>query len=50
MENSKYLPLDEKHPTTPLSPYGLTKLFGEKYLDYTSNNKENFKSYFFKIL
>ena len=39
----KYLPIDEKHPTTPLSPYGLTKLFGEKCIDYASNNNENFK-------
>jgi UDP-glucose 4-epimerase len=27
----EYLPIDEKHPTNPLSPYGLSKLTGEKY-------------------
>ncbi len=27
----KYLPIDEKHPTEPKSPYGLSKLVGEKY-------------------
>ena len=27
----KYLPIDEKHPTEPKSPYGLSKLTGEKY-------------------
>lgn len=26
-----YLPIDEKHPTNPISPYGLSKLTGEKY-------------------
>lgn len=27
----KHLPLDEKHPTNPISPYGLSKLCSEKY-------------------
>ncbi len=27
----KKLPVDEEHPTNPLSPYGLSKLTGEKY-------------------
>lgn len=27
-----YFPADEKHPTRPLSPYGITKLCIEKYL------------------
>ncbi len=27
-----YFPADEEHPTRPLSPYGITKLTGEKYL------------------
>jgi len=26
-----YLPIDEKHPTFPISPYGITKLTVEKY-------------------
>ena len=26
-----YLPIDEKHPTHPMSPYGLSKLTGERY-------------------
>ena len=29
-----YLPTDEKHPSHPLSPYGVAKLTIEKYLDY----------------
>lgn len=29
--NPQYLPIDEKHPTNPLSPYGLSKLMGGKY-------------------
>ncbi len=27
-----YFPADEDHPTRPISPYGITKLSGEKYL------------------
>lgn len=27
----QYLPIDEKHPLNPVSPYGLSKLTGEKY-------------------
>ncbi|MEF8709918.1 MAG: NAD-dependent epimerase/dehydratase family protein [Candidatus Accumulibacter propinquus] len=30
--NSKYLPVDEHHPTDPLVSYGITKLVIEKYL------------------
>ena len=26
-----YLPIDERHPTNPMSPYGLSKLTGERY-------------------
>lgn len=29
-----YFPADEDHPTWPISPYGVTKLTGEKYLFY----------------
>lgn len=32
--NPEYLPIDEKHPTNPISPYGVSKLFTEKYLNY----------------
>ncbi|HIE41275.1 MAG TPA: NAD-dependent epimerase/dehydratase family protein [Candidatus Aenigmarchaeota archaeon] len=27
-----YLPIDEKHPTNPISPYGISKLAAEKYV------------------
>ncbi len=27
----EYVPIDEKHPNQPLSPYGISKLAGEKY-------------------
>jgi len=30
----EYFPADEKHPTSPLSPYGISKLAVEKYLFY----------------
>lgn len=29
-----YFPADEKHPTDPISPYGITKLTVEKYLHF----------------
>lgn len=29
---SAYLPIDEKHPVVPMSPYGLSKLTGELYV------------------
>jgi UDP-glucose 4-epimerase len=29
--NAAYLPIDESHPTNPISPYGITKLAAEKY-------------------
>ena len=29
-----YFPADEEHPTWPISPYGITKLAGEKYIHY----------------
>jgi UDP-glucose 4-epimerase len=30
----RYLPIDEKHPQTPESPYGISKMVGEHYLRY----------------
>ena len=30
--NPQYLPIDENHPTIPMSPYGLSKLTMEKYI------------------
>ncbi|MDY6973304.1 MAG: NAD-dependent epimerase/dehydratase family protein [Thermodesulfobacteriota bacterium] len=30
--DSNYLPIDEKHPLDPTSPYGISKLAGEKYV------------------
>ena len=30
----EYFPADEKHPTNPVSPYGISKLAGEKYISY----------------
>ena len=30
----KYFPVDERHPTDPISPYGISKLAAEKYLYY----------------
>jgi UDP-glucose 4-epimerase len=33
----KYLPIDEKHPTDPLTSYGITKLAIEKYLHLFSH-------------
>jgi len=32
------LPVDEGHPTDPVSPYGVTKLLGEKYLQCYAHN------------
>lgn len=29
--NAEYLPINEQHPTDPVSPYGITKLAAEKY-------------------
>jgi len=34
----KYYPADEKHPLSPISPYGVAKLSVEKYLYYYSYN------------
>ena len=33
----EYFPADEKHPTSPVSPYGITKLTIEKYLFFYKN-------------
>ena len=32
----RYIPIDEKHPTEPLSPYGLSKLMGEYVARFVS--------------
>lgn len=38
--NPKYIPIDESHPTQPMSNYGASKLAGEKYaLAYAMNSK-----------
>jgi UDP-glucose 4-epimerase len=34
----EYFPADEKHPTSPVSPYGVAKLAIEKYLYYFNKN------------
>lgn len=34
--NPKYLPIDENHPTEPMSPYGLSKLTMEKYIQLSN--------------
>lgn len=36
--NPKYLPIDERHPTVPLSPYAASKLAGEAYCDAFSSS------------
>ncbi len=33
--NPKYLPIDEQHPAEPMSPYGLSKLTMEKYIQFS---------------
>lgn len=36
----KYIPIDESHPTSPMSNYGVSKLAGEKYAHaYATNTK-----------
>lgn len=35
--NPQYLPIDESHPTHPMSPYGLSKLTVEKYLEIANS-------------
>lgn len=32
--NPDYLPLDERHPLRPVSPYGISKMVAEHYLSY----------------
>ncbi len=34
----RYLPVDEEHPTNPISPYGASKLAGEKYVQLYGYN------------
>jgi len=36
--NPKYIPIDESHPTSPLSNYGASKLAGEKFSQSYSRN------------
>lgn len=36
--NPKYLPIDEEHPTNPISPYGISKLTSEKYVSLIPNH------------
>ena len=38
--NPKYLPIDENHPTEPMSPYGLSKLTMEKYIQLSGDSTE----------
>ena len=42
----QYVPIDEKHPTNPLSPYGQTKLDFENYLAKVKNLKYVILRYF----
>jgi UDP-glucose 4-epimerase len=35
---TKYLPVDERHPTEPVNLYGLTKLIGEELCEYYARN------------
>lgn len=35
--NPQYLPVDENHPVNPMSPYGLSKLTVEKYLEISNS-------------
>lgn len=36
----QYLPMDEKHPQLPESPYGITKMVAEHYLRYFSAGRQ----------
>ncbi|RLI97797.1 MAG: hypothetical protein DRO99_02420 [Candidatus Aenigmatarchaeota archaeon] len=36
--NPQYVPVDEKHPKNPISPYGVSKLAGEGYCKAYANN------------
>jgi len=40
--NPAYLPVDEKHPTAPINPYGISKVACESYLKYYAS-KFNFQ-------
>ena len=37
--NPKYLPIDEEHPTEPISPYGASKLAGEQIIKSTQASR-----------
>ncbi|MGA8475066.1 MAG: NAD-dependent epimerase/dehydratase family protein [Candidatus Cybelea sp.] len=38
--NPQHLPIDEKTPQHPTSPYGITKMVGEHYLQFYRDSKE----------
>ena len=42
--NTSLLPIKESEPQKPLSPYGITKFFCEKHLDYICSSKKEFKA------
>ncbi len=37
--NPEYLPIDERHPQRPASPYGITKMVAEHYLRYYASDR-----------
>lgn len=45
----EYQPVDEKHPVNPISPYGLSKLAFEQYLQYKSLSNNNIEIVIFRL-